>query len=77
MRYLSLENALELVLLYAADGDSKFERAACRWLSRLTLEREGLTLAQAQLAAVALRSLEDAPATAAATLRSVVGSKPG
>ncbi len=74
MRHLTLEDGLELVILYAEKDDAKFERAACRWLSRLTLEREGLTLAQAQLATVALRSLEDAPATSAATLRSVVGS---
>jgi hypothetical protein len=39
------------------------------------LERDRLTLAQAQLAAVALGALEDAPATASATLRSVIGSR--
>jgi hypothetical protein len=31
---------LEMVILYAADGDAKFERAACRWLGRLIGERE-------------------------------------
>jgi len=30
MRHL-LEDALELVSLYATAGDKKFERAACRW----------------------------------------------
>jgi len=74
MHHLTLEEALELVILYAADGDPKFERVACRWLGRLMLERERLTLSQAQLAAVALRALEDAPATAAATLRAVAHS---
>ena len=77
MHHLTLEDALELVILYASEADAKFERAACRWLGRLMLERERLTLAQAQFAAVALKALEDAPATAAATLRSVVGSKAG
>ena len=74
MHHLTLEDALELVILYATESDRKFERAACRWLGRLMLERERLTLGQAQLAAVALRALEDAPATAAATLRSIAGS---
>lgn len=77
MHHLTLEDALELVILYATDGDRKFERAACRWLGPLMLERERLTLAQAQLAAVALRALEDAPATASTTLRSIVGSAAG
>ena len=77
MRHLTLEDALELVVLYAEAGDEKFERAACRWLSRLTNERENLTLGEAQLAAAALAGLKDAPATAAATLRSVVGAKAG
>jgi len=31
MRHLTLEDALELVSLYATAGDKKFERAACRW----------------------------------------------
>lgn len=77
MHHLTLEDALELVILYAADGDRKFERAACRWLGRLLLERDRLTLGHAQLAAVALHALQDAPATAAATLRSIIGSATG
>jgi len=72
MRHLTLEDALELVILYAEKKDAKFERAACRWLGRLAVERERLTLAKAELAAVALHALADAPTIASATLRSVV-----
>ena len=77
MRHLTLEDALELVVLYAEKDDAKFERAACRWLSRLTNERENLTLAEAQLAAIALGALHDAPLTAATTLRSIASWAPG
>ena len=62
MRHLTLEDALELVILYAEAGDEKFERAACRWLSRLTIERENLTLSEAQLAAAALARPGSCPA---------------
>jgi HEAT repeat protein len=36
---LSLENALQLVVLYAEAEDDKFDKAAVRWLGRLLLER--------------------------------------
>jgi hypothetical protein len=39
MGTLSLENALQLVVLYAEAGDEKFDKAAVRWLGRLLLER--------------------------------------
>ena len=39
MEALSLEDALQLVVLYAEAKDDKFERAAVRWLGRLLLER--------------------------------------
>ncbi|MEJ7790743.1 MAG: hypothetical protein WKF65_02085 [Gaiellaceae bacterium] len=58
MRHLTLADALELVILYAEKRDRKFDRAACRWLSRLTVEQENLTLAEAQLAAAALGAVE-------------------
>jgi hypothetical protein len=77
MRHVTLEDALELVILYARDGDAKFERAACRWLGRLIVERESLTLQEAQVAAVALGALEKAAATAATTLRSIASWAPG
>lgn len=39
MGRLSLSEALALLVLYAEAGDTKFERAAVRWLGRLFLER--------------------------------------
>jgi hypothetical protein len=44
MGTLSLEDALQLVVLYAEAEDDKFDRAAVRWLGRLLLERS-MTLA--------------------------------
>ena len=35
---LSLEDALQLVVLYAEAEDDKFDKAAVRWLGRLLLE---------------------------------------
>jgi hypothetical protein len=54
------EPMLELVALYARHDDAKFERAAVRWLVRLTEERR-LALAQVQLAAGALATLRAKP----------------
>ena len=39
MGTLSLENALQLVVLYAEADNDKFDKAAVRWLGRLLLER--------------------------------------
>jgi hypothetical protein len=72
MRHLMLADALELVVLYAETNDAKFDRAACRWLSRLTIERDGLTLAEAQLAASALLALPTNPDVVGALLRGLV-----
>jgi hypothetical protein len=44
MGTLSLEDALQLVLLYAEAEDDNFDKAAVRWLGRLLLERP-MTLA--------------------------------
>ncbi len=44
MGSLSLDDALQLVVLYAEAEDDKFDKAAVRWLGRLLLERP-LTLA--------------------------------
>jgi hypothetical protein len=59
---LSLEEALQLVLLYAAHEPAKVERAALRWFGRYLSEREpGLLRAQIALAALAeLRGGSDA-----------------
>jgi len=39
MTHVSLEDALALVVLYAEQGEPRFERAAVRWLGRLLLEK--------------------------------------
>jgi hypothetical protein len=39
MTHVSLEHALALVVLYAEQGEPRFERAAFRWLGRLLLEK--------------------------------------
>lgn len=55
--FMSLMNALALVVLYARTGSPKFEPAAVRWLARLALEGKDVRLAELQLAASALGCL--------------------
>ena len=55
--FVSLLNALALVVLYARTGSPKFEAAAVRWLARLALEGKDVRLAELQLAASALACL--------------------
>lgn len=55
--WMSLMNALSLVVLYASSGSPKFETAAVRWLARLALEGRDVRLAEVQLAAAALACL--------------------
>ena len=60
---LTLEEALQLVFLYAEREPAKFERAALRWFGRYLEEGKGVTLLKAQLALAAraeLRSGSDA-----------------
>jgi hypothetical protein len=51
MAFLSLRDALGLLALYAAEDSPKYEQAATRWLGRLALESDDLSLDDAQLAA--------------------------
>jgi hypothetical protein len=55
--FLSLENALALVILYRQEGFPKFEAAAVRWLAQLALEGRDVRLVDMQLASAALFSL--------------------
>ena len=48
--FLSLRDALGLVALYAAEDSPKFGKAATRWLGRLALESDDLTLDDLQFA---------------------------
>lgn len=62
MTHLPLADAVGLVSLYAEqESPSKFERAALRWLQRLLLERENLSLRDVHLAAVLLGELPRHP----------------
>jgi hypothetical protein len=54
---LNLEEALQLVLLYAAYEPAKVERAALRWFRRWLDEGKGVTLLNAQVALSALAEL--------------------
>ena len=54
---LSLEDALELVHLYAERGSPKYEKAALRWLQRYLTEREPRLLQLAEVAANLARRL--------------------
>ena len=55
MGHLVLEDALSLVLLYAAADDPRFDRAATRWVGRFCVEEKpSLLELQAVVAALAL-----------------------
>jgi hypothetical protein len=54
---LSLEEALQLVLLYAAYEPAKLEGAALRWFARYLDEGKAVSLLKAQLALSALAEL--------------------
>jgi hypothetical protein len=51
---LTLEEALRLILLYAAYEPAKVERAAVRWFRRWLDESESVTMLTAQIAPAAL-----------------------
>ena len=55
--WLSLVDALALVVAYARTGSPKFEPAAVRWLARLALEGREIGLSDLQLASAALPCL--------------------
>jgi len=61
MSALPLEDALSLVTLYAAEQDSKYERAAARLLARIGNERPELRLTELQVAAAVLADLPNDP----------------
>jgi hypothetical protein len=71
MAFLSLRDALGLLALYAAEDSPKFDKAAVRWLGRLALESEDLSLHDLQLAAAALHALPRRPESTLPVLREV------
>ena len=54
---LTLDRALNLVVLYLEMEDPKADRARVRWLTRLLTERDDLTLGEARRAADWLEQL--------------------
>ena len=65
---LSLEEAIQLVLLYAAYEPAKLERAALRWLARYLDEGKDVSLLKAQIALSALAELRAGQRTQAEKL---------
>ena len=68
MGFVSLQDALGLLALYAAEGSPKYGRASVRWLARLAFENDDLELEDLQLAAAALQALPRRPASALSVL---------
>jgi hypothetical protein len=71
MAYLSLRDALGLLALYAAEDSPKYGKAAVRWLGRLALESDDLSLHDVQFAAAALHALARRPDSALKVLQEV------
>jgi hypothetical protein len=66
--HLTLDEALQLVFLYADKEPIKFDRAALRWLARYVTEGEAVSLLKAQLALSALVELRAGEREAAAKM---------
>jgi hypothetical protein len=64
LRGLSLADALELVVLIAAQRPDRLERVAIRWHGRLEVETPTLSLAEARFALAALERLPADPRAA-------------
>ena len=64
LRGLSLQDALDLVILMARVRPDRLERAAIRWYGRLELEARTLTLAESRFALAALERLPADPQAA-------------
>ena len=71
MAYLSLSDALGLLALYASEDSPKYGKAATRWLGRLALESDDLSLHDLQLAGAALQALPRRPDSALQVLKDV------
>jgi hypothetical protein len=61
LRGLALDDALDLVALIARSRPDRLERAAIRWLGRLEVEAQMLTLPEAQFALAARTRLPHDP----------------
>jgi len=61
---VDIVDALAVCLLMGAQGDSRYDRAATRWLARFALERQDVTLADVRTALAALNTLPANPVVA-------------
>lgn len=66
--WLTLDEALSLLILYADQDPAKYDRAAVRWLGRYATEDKAVSLLRAQLALAALSQLRGGGRTAASKL---------
>ena len=57
LEHVTLENALELVLLAAEDGDDRWPRFAARWHARFVSETPGIGAAESALVLAAASAL--------------------
>ena len=73
--YVSLRDALGLLALYAEEDSPKYEKAAVRWLGRLTLESDDLQLQDIQLAAASLQAFPRRPDPALRLLTELSGDR--
>lgn len=73
---LTLDEALQLVLLYAAYEPAKLERAALRWFRRYLDEGMNVTLLKAQVALAALADVRGGGDVAREFLLALIESGP-
>lgn len=65
---IGLEDALRILVVMAAKGDARFDRAAARFAARVTIERR-LGLAQARYALALVEALPASPDSVGELLR--------
>ena len=71
---VTLADALRICVLMSAQDDERFDRAAARWVARLTLERPGVGLEDLRRGLYALEALPYNPHGARQALRDLCGA---
>ena len=72
VRYVDLKDALAIVSIMAETDDPRFERAAAKWLARVSAERR-LSLAEIRRASALLEVLPNNPQAVEQRLRAYCG----
>jgi hypothetical protein len=57
LQWLNLSDSLEILVLMAEAGDSRFDRSAARWIGRLLTETPPMTLREARWAVAMIEQL--------------------